>query len=74
MVSVEQEWRCARCRLRLGDEEDGKVEIRYRSFQYSVRGTFVISTVCRRCGKLNDLAVTDRAGPAAVERAAGSPV
>ncbi len=52
-----REWRCEGCGLLLGVKNAGKLELVYKEIQYVFRGDGVVTTRCRRCGRLNDVKV-----------------
>lgn len=52
-MNERREWRCEECRLLLGVKTARKVEVVYKEVQVVVCGDGTVSTVCRRCGKLN---------------------
>ncbi len=58
--SSPSEWRCRACGTLLGLVRGDRVEVRYKTAAYEVRGE--ITTHCRRCGTLSRF-VTDGMPP-----------
>jgi hypothetical protein len=58
-TSPEESWRCASCAALLGVRRGDRIELRYKTALYVVRGE--VTARCRRCGTTNRLSSLDGA-------------
>lgn len=50
-----RDWRCTKCRARLGRWVGGRLELKYKEVIYKVGGEQLVAEVkCRICGKPNE--------------------
>lgn len=54
-LEMQRDWRCTKCRARLGRWVGGRLELKYKELKYTVGGEQLVAKVkCRICGKANE--------------------